>query len=93
MPEDYHYENMPIQIYWKFYHKKKKKTEKNSDKKDLIFFIFLLETKITIHVRTALARQFYNSNDYPQSMFLSRRNKKYNVYPCKPQFLLYKSGV
>ena len=25
------------------------------------------------------------SNKYPQSMFLSR-NKKNNVYPCKPQF-------
>ena len=32
------------------------------------------------------------SNEYPQSMFLSR-NKKNNVYPCKPQFSLYKSGV
>ena len=31
------------------------------------------------------------SNEYPQSMFLSR-NKKINVYPCKPH-LLYKSGV
>ena len=30
------------------------------------------------------------SNEYPQSMFLSR-NKKNNVYPCKPQFY-YKSG-
>ena len=25
------------------------------------------------------------SNEYPQSMFLSK-NKKNNVYPCKPQF-------
>ena len=25
------------------------------------------------------------SNEYPQSMFLSR-NKKINVYPCKPHF-------
>ena len=25
------------------------------------------------------------SNEYPQSMFLSR-NKKINVYHCKPQF-------
>ena len=32
------------------------------------------------------------SNEYPQSMFLSR-NRKINVYPCKPQFLLYKNGV
>ena len=30
------------------------------------------------------------SNEYPQSMFLSR-NKKNNVYPCKHQFYIYKS--
>ena len=31
------------------------------------------------------------SNEYPQSMFLSR-NKKDNVYPCKPQFYYIKMG-
>ena len=31
------------------------------------------------------------SNEYPQSMFLSRNNKK-NVYPCKPQFYYAKVG-
>ena len=31
------------------------------------------------------------SNKYPQSMFLSR-NKKKNVYPCKPQFYYVKVG-
>ena len=31
------------------------------------------------------------SNEYPQSMFLSR-NKKNNVYPCKPQFYYEKVG-
>ena len=31
------------------------------------------------------------SNKYPQSMFLSR-NKKNNVYPCKPQFYYIKVG-
>ena len=30
------------------------------------------------------------SNEYPQSMFLSRNNK--NVYPCKPQFYYIKVG-
>ena len=30
-----------------------------------------------------------SSNKYPQSMFLSR-NKKNNVYPCKPQFYYIK---
>ena len=32
------------------------------------------------------------SNEYPQSMFLSR-NKKNNVYPCKPQFSYIKVGL
>ena len=31
------------------------------------------------------------SNEYPHSMFLSR-NKKNNVYPCKPQFYCIKVG-
>ena len=31
------------------------------------------------------------SNEYPQSMFLSR-NKKNNVYPCQPQFYCIKVG-
>ena len=30
-------------------------------------------------------------NEYPQSMFMSR-NKKNNVYPCKPQFYYIKEG-
>ena len=32
-----------------------------------------------------------SSNEYPQSMFLSR-NKKNNVYPCKPQCYFIKVG-
>ena len=32
-----------------------------------------------------------SSNEYPQSMFLSR-NRKNNVYPCKPQFYYIKVG-
>ena len=35
--------------------------------------------------------QWGGSNGYPQSMFLSR-NKKNNVYPCKPQFYYIKVG-
>ena len=31
------------------------------------------------------------SYEYPQSMFLSR-NKKNNIYPCKPQFYYIKVG-
>ena len=36
-----HYENTPIQIYWNFHLQKQKIWTKN-----LIFFIFLLKTKI-----------------------------------------------
>ena len=32
------------------------------------------------------------SNEYPQSLFLSR-NKRNNVYPCKPQFYYIKVGL
>ena len=32
------------------------------------------------------------SNEYPQSMFLSR-NKKNNKHPCKPQFYYIKVGL
>ena len=32
------------------------------------------------------------SNEYPQSMLLSR-NEKNNVYPCKPQFYYIKVGI
>ena len=32
------------------------------------------------------------SNEYPQSMFLSR-SKKNNVYPCKPQFYYITVGI
>ena len=31
-------------------------------------------------------------SEYPQSMF-SSKNKKNNVYPCKPQFYCMKMGV
>ena len=53
-----HYENIPIQIYWKFYHQKMKIFRW----KILIFFYVL------------------------------SRNKKNNVYPCKPQFYYRKVG-
>ena len=32
------------------------------------------------------------SNEFPQSMFLSR-NKKINVYPCEPCFTIHKRGL
>ena len=33
------------------------------------------------------------SNEYQQSMFLSRNKKKNNIYPCKPQFYCIKVGI
>ena len=42
-------------------------------------------------VRTASTRRG-GSNEYLQFMFLNR-NKKNNVYPCKPQFYYIKVGL
>ena len=80
-----HYENTPIQIYsenfttknWTF-------PGKNSD----IFSYFRSKHRLCVLVRTARRG---GSNEYQQSMFLSR-NKKNNVYPCKLQFYCIKVG-
>ena len=77
---------MPVQIYWKFYHQK------------LIFF-FQIKNTDSFHTSAQNTDCGYSlepprrggSNEYPQSMFLSR-NKKNNVYPCKPQFYYIKVG-
>ena len=62
---------------------------KFSDKKILIFFIFLLKN---IHCGYSLEPpRWGGSDEYPQSMFLSR-NKKTNVHPCKSQFYYIKVG-
>ena len=58
--------------------------------KILIIFLFLLKNvdcgySLEPHHRS-------DSNEYPQSMFLSR-NKKNNVYPCKHQFYYIKVGL
>ena len=73
-----HYENMPIQIYWKFHHPKRK----FSDKKILILF-HISSQNIDCPPHRG------GSNEYPQFMFLNW-NKKNNVYPCKPQFYYIK---
>ena len=80
----WHYENSPIQIYRKFDLQKLK--------------IFRWKTDI-FHISAQNIDCGYplepprrgGSNEYPQSMFLSR-NKKNNVYPCKPQFYYIKVG-
>ena len=81
----YHYENMPIQIYWKFYHQKMKNFQiKNSN----IFHISAQSIECEYSLEPPRRG---GSNKYPQSMFLSR-NKKNNVYPCKPQLYYIKVG-
>ena len=80
-----HYENTPIQIYWKFHHQKNENFQmKNSD-------IFLISAQNIDCVYSLEPPRWGGSNGYPQSMFLSR-NKKNNVYPCKPQFYYIKVG-
>ena len=81
-----HYENTPIQIYWKFYNQKKENFQiKTSD----IFHIFAQNIDCVYSLEPPHRG---GSNEYPQSMFLSR-NKKNNVYPCKPQFYYIKVGL
>ena len=80
----YHYENKPIQVYWKFYHQKMKISDKNSD----IFHISAQNIDCGYSLEPPRRG---GSNEYPQSMFLSK-NKKNNVYPCKPQFYYIQVG-
>ena len=56
--------------------------------KNLIFFIFLFKTDCGYSLEPPRRG---GSNEYPQSMFLSR-NKKHNAYPCKSQFYYIKVG-
>ena len=79
------YENTPIQIYRKFHFQKLKIfRKKNSD----MFHISAQNTDCGYSLEPP---QRGGSNEYPQSMFLSR-NKKNNAYPCKPQFYYIKEG-
>ena len=78
-----HYENTPIQIYRKFRLQKLKIfAYKNTD----IFHISALNIDCWYSLEPPRRG---GSNEYPQSMFFIR-NKKNNVYPCKPQFYYMK---
>ena len=80
-----YYKNTPIQIYWKFHHQKNWKfSVKNSD-------IFHISAQNIYCGYSLEPPRPGGSNEYPQSMFLSR-NKKNNVYPYKPQFYYIKVG-
>ena len=72
---------MPIQIYWKFYHQKNEKIQtKNSD----IFHIFAQNIDCEYSLEPPRRG---GSNEYPQSMFLSR-NKKIMYTPVNPSFTI-----
>ena len=81
-----HYKNIPIQIHRKFHLQRLK--------------IFRWKTLIFFHISAQNIDCGYSlepprrggSNEYPQSMILSR-NKKNNVCPCKPQFYCKIVGV
>ena len=59
-----------------------------SDKNSDIFHIYAQNTDCGYSLEPP---RRCGSDEYPQSMFLSR-NKKNNVYPCKPQFYYTKVG-
>ena len=63
------------------------KNWKFSDKKTLIFFPISAQ-----NIDCGYSLEPRGSNEYPQSRFLSR-NKKNNIYPCKPQFYYIKWGL
>ena len=78
-----HYENTPIQIYRKFHLQKLKIfRKKNSD-------IFHISSQNIDCGYSLEPPRRGGSNEYLQSIVLSK-NKKNNIYPCKPQFYYIK---
>ena len=67
----------PFQIYWKFTNKKWKFLDKNSD---------------TFHISAQNIDCGYSLELPQQKCMFWGRNKKNNVYPCKPQFYYIKVG-
>ena len=78
------YENMPIYILKTLPPKNENFQIKNSD------ILHISAQNIDCGYSLEPPRRG-GSNEYPQSMFLSR-NKKNNVYPSKPQFYYIKMG-
>ena len=76
-----HYENSPNQIYRKFH---LQKTENFPMKNSDIFHISAQNIDCGYSLEPPRRG---GSNEYPQSMFLSR-NKKNNVYPVNPSFAI-----
>ena len=75
-----HYENMSIQIYWKYYHQK---NENFQIKKIDIFHISAHNIEWGYSLEPPRRG---GSNEYPQSMFLSRRKIMYT--PVNPSFTI-----
>ena len=76
-----HYENKPIQIYWKFYYQK----NENFQIKILMFFFFLLKNTDCGYSLEPPRRG--GSNEYPQSMFWAEIRKI--IYtPVNPTFTI-----
>ena len=73
---------MPIQIYWKFYH------QKENFQANKFWYFHISAHNIDCGYSLEPPRRG-GSNEYPQYMFLSR-NKKNNIYTCKPQFYYIK---
>ena len=79
-----HYENTPIQIYRKIHLQNCKFSDKKTD------ILNISAQNVDCGYSLEPPRRG-GCNEYPQSMFLSR-NKKNNVYPCKPHFYYIKVG-
>ena len=77
---------MPIQIYGKFYHQKKNENFqiKNSD----IFHISAQNIDCGYSLEPLRRGGFKRV----PTIYVLSRNKKNNVYPCKPQFYYIKVG-
>ena len=75
-----HYENMPIQINWKFYHKKKKKkSHKNT-------YIFHISTQ-NIDCEYSLERRG-GSNEYTHNLWFWAEIRKIIYTPVNPSFAI-----
>ena len=76
-----HYENKPIQIYWKFYHQKNENFQiKNSD------IVHISAKNIDCGYSLEPPRRG-GSNEYPQSMF-SAEIRKIMYTPVNPSFTI-----
>ena len=83
---------MPLRKHPLFKYSEHFKTKKGKFSDIFFFFIFCSYFCSNIDCGYSLEPpRRGGSNKYPQSIFLSR-NKKNNVYPCKPQFYYIKVG-